>query len=64
MSVQCKNCRNCYVFDKDRNQYCCRATRNMCLTNIKKAKNVSVFHKEGEVIGSVRRTGKCIRYYK
>lgn len=23
MSVQCKNCRSCYVFDKDKNQYSC-----------------------------------------
>ncbi|MDU6691761.1 MAG: hypothetical protein E6469_13205 [Clostridium perfringens] len=46
MSVQCKNCRSCYVFDKDKNQYCCGATRNMCLTNIKKQRMCQYFIKK------------------
>ncbi|WP_415347773.1 hypothetical protein [Clostridium perfringens] len=46
MSVQCKNCRNCYVFDKKRNQYCCGATRNECLTNIKKQRICQYFIKK------------------
>lgn len=55
MSVQCKNCRNCYVFDKKKNQYSCGATRNECLTNINKQRECMYFIRKGVRDGSNKR---------
>ena len=44
MSVQCKNCRNCYVFDKDKNQYSCgKEFQTRALVNINKQRECMYF---------------------
>lgn len=47
MSVQCKNCRNCYVFDKKRNQYCCdKEFQTRALVNVSKQRECMYFIKK------------------
>lgn len=43
MSVQCKNCVHLELVNKEHNQYCCGATRNKWLTNIKKQRMCQYF---------------------
>ncbi|WP_415331591.1 hypothetical protein [Clostridium perfringens] len=43
MSVQCKNCVHLELVNKENNQYCCGATRNKWLTNIKKQRMCQYF---------------------
>ncbi|WP_178391736.1 hypothetical protein [Clostridium perfringens] len=42
MSVQCKNCVHLELANKEHNQYCCGATRNKWLTNIKNKECVNI----------------------
>ncbi|XZH51609.1 hypothetical protein ACSW8Q_02525 [Clostridium perfringens] len=47
MSVQCKNCRNCYVFDKDKNQYSCdKEFQTRALVNANKQRECMYFIKK------------------
>ncbi|HBC2031011.1 hypothetical protein [Clostridium perfringens] len=47
MSVQCKNCRNCHVFYKEKNQYSCsKGISTRALVNVNKQRECMYFIKK------------------